>query len=117
MMTHWSKRPKYKPERPTPTNPDTGAVFVYRCLPGKNKFLKNFAADEIATLLRTPNDGFTFDHITSGSESDLVIPGGYPVRVDMDEDFMVIAARHKDKDKVLVYARENHTLIAEPPLR
>lgn len=101
----------YKPNA-TATNPDTGAVFVY-ALPGKNKFLKNFAADEIATLQGTPNDGFKFDHITSGSESDLVIPGGYPVRVDMDEDFMVIAARHKDKDKVLVYARENHTLIAE----
>ena len=82
-------------------------------LPGKNKYLKNFAADEIATLQGTSNDGFIFDHIKSGTESSLVIDGGYPVRVDMDEDFMVIAARDNDKDKVLVYARENRTLIAE----
>ena len=103
---------RYKPNA-TATNPDTGAVFVY-ALPGKNKYLKNFAADEIATLQGTSNDGFIFDHIKSGTEFPfLVIDGGYPVRVDMDEDFMVIAARDNDKDKVLVYARENRTLIAE----
>ena len=103
----------YKPNA-TATNPDTGAVFVY-ALPGKNKYLKNFAADEIATLQGTSNDGFKFDNIRSGTDfyPGLVIPGGYPVCVDMDDDFMVIAARDNNKDKVLVYARENRTLIAE----
>ena len=94
----------YKPDA---TGSDTGALFVYS-LPGTNEFEKNFAAEEIAALPETSNERFDFDPLPA-SKGQL----GYPVRIDMDEDFLVIAGRHEGKDKVFVYARDNRTLIAE----
>ena len=96
----------YKPDA---TGSDTGALFVYS-LPGTNEFEKNFAAEEIAALPETSNERFDFDprHLPA-SKGQL----GYPVRIDMDEDFLVIAGRHEGKDKVFVYVRDNRTLIAE----